>query len=35
MTTLYWLHFVFLAALLAAAGGLFFLARMSDVSHHD
>ena len=30
MTTLYWLHFVYLAALVAALGCLFWLARVYD-----
>ena len=30
MTTLYWLHFVFLAALVAALVGLVWLARTYD-----
>jgi len=30
MTTLYWLHFVFLAALVAAVACLFGLARLHD-----
>jgi hypothetical protein len=30
MTTLYWLHFGFLAALAAAVAGLFWLARVHD-----
>jgi hypothetical protein len=32
MTWLYWLHFVFLLALVSAVGWLFFLARIHD---HD
>ena len=30
MSTLYWLHFVFLAALVAAVAGLVWLARVYD-----
>lgn len=30
MTTLYWLHFGFLAALVVAVAGLFWLARVHD-----
>jgi hypothetical protein len=30
MTWLYWLHFVFLGALVAALGWLLFLARVND-----
>jgi hypothetical protein len=30
VTTLYWLHFVFLAALVAAVVCLFWLARVND-----
>jgi hypothetical protein len=30
MTLLYWLHFLFLAALVAAAGWLAYLARVHD-----
>ena len=30
MTTLYWLHFVFLAVLAGALGCLFWLARVHD-----
>jgi hypothetical protein len=30
MTTLYWLHFLFLGMLVAAAAGLFWLARLYD-----
>jgi len=30
VTTLYWLHFVFLAALAGAAACLFLLARLAD-----
>jgi hypothetical protein len=30
MATLYWLHFVFLAALAACVAGLFWLARVHD-----
>lgn len=30
MATLYWLHFVFLAALSAAVAALFWLARVHD-----
>jgi hypothetical protein len=32
MTWLYWLHFVFLSALVAAVGWLLFLAHLND---HD
>jgi hypothetical protein len=30
MSALYWLHFVYLAALVAALAGLFWLARVHD-----
>jgi hypothetical protein len=30
MTTLYWLHFVFLAALAASVAALYWLARVHD-----